>query len=54
MKSIFQFSRGALIAAALALGPGAAQAASMADGVKSFKPFVVERIGKAIAGAKNM
>jgi len=54
MQSFFQFSRGALIASALALTAGAAQAASMAEGVKSYKPFVVEHIGQAIAGAKDM
>jgi iron uptake system EfeUOB component EfeO/EfeM len=54
MQCFFQFSRGALIAVALAVTAGAAQAASMADGVKSYKPFVVEHIGKAIAGAKDM
>ena len=54
MQSFFQFSRGALIASALALTAGAAQAASMAEGVKSYKPFVVKHIGQAIAGAKDM
>jgi iron uptake system EfeUOB component EfeO/EfeM len=54
MQSFFQFSRGALIAAAIAATAGAAQAASMAEGVKSYKPFVVEHIGKAIAGAREM
>src|SRR6185312_13824776 len=54
MQSFFQFSRGALIAAAIAATAGAAQAASMAEGVKSYKPFVVEHIGQAIAGAKDM
>src|SRR5690242_19094112 len=54
MQSFFQFSRGVLIASALALTAGAAQAASMSDGVKAYKPFVVEHIGKAIAGAKDM
>ena len=33
---------------------GAAQAATMEAGVKSFKPFIVEHIGKAIAGAKEL
>ena len=54
MQSFFQFSRGALIAAAIAATAGAVQAASMAEGVKSYKPFVVEHIGKAIAGAREM
>ena len=54
MQSFFQFSRGAAIAGALVLAAGMAQAASMADGVKAYKPFVVEHIGKAIAGAKEM
>ena len=31
-----------------------AQAASMAEGAKQFKPFVVEHIGKAITGAKKL
>ena len=33
---------------------GAAQAATMEAGIKSFKPFIVEHIGKAIAGAKEL
>ncbi len=33
---------------------GAAQAASMKDGAKAYKPFIAENIGKAIAGAKEM
>ena len=33
---------------------GAAQAASMEAGIKSFKPFIVEHIGKAITGAKEL
>jgi iron uptake system EfeUOB component EfeO/EfeM len=54
MQAFYQFSRGALIAVAIAATAGAAQAASMKDGVKSYKPFIVEHIGKAIAGAKEM
>jgi iron uptake system component EfeO len=50
--------RVALFAGALALvgfvANGAAQAATMEAGLKSFKPFVVEHIGKAIAGAKKL
>lgn len=33
---------------------GTAQAASMKDGAKAYKPFIAENIGKAIAGAKEM
>lgn len=40
-----------LSAAALS---GTAQAASMKDGVKAYKPFIAENIAKAIAGAKEM
>jgi iron uptake system EfeUOB component EfeO/EfeM len=54
MQSFFQFSRGAVAAVALAATAAAAQAASMAEGVKSYKPFIVEHIGTAIAGAKAM
>jgi iron uptake system EfeUOB component EfeO/EfeM len=54
MQSFFQFSRGALIAVALAATAGTAQAASMAEGIKSYKPFIVEHIGQAIAGAREM
>lgn len=45
------------IAAALfscALLSGAAQAASMKDGAKAYKPFIAENIGKAVTGAKEM
>ena len=54
MPSFFRFSRGALAGLALAATMGAAHAASMAEGVKSYKPFGVEHIVKAIAGAKVM
>ena len=54
MQSFFHISRAALLAGALALAAGTAQAASMAEGVKSYKPYVVEHIGKAISGAKAM
>lgn len=50
--------RVALIGGALALtglvAAGAAQAATMDQGLRSFKPFIVEHIGKAIAGAKKL
>jgi iron uptake system EfeUOB component EfeO/EfeM len=50
--------RVALLTGALALigfiATGAAQAATMEAGLKSFKPFIVEHIGKAIAGAKKL
>ncbi|HEY5378282.1 MAG TPA: EfeM/EfeO family lipoprotein [Pseudolabrys sp.] len=38
----------------LALFAGAAQAATMEQGLKSFKPFIVEHIGIAIAGTKKL
>ncbi len=40
-------------AALLALSVGA-QAQSVGDGARAFKPFVVEHAGKALAGAKEM
>ncbi|MFA6264225.1 MAG: EfeM/EfeO family lipoprotein [Pseudolabrys sp.] len=40
--------------ALLAALPAGAQAASMKEGIKAYKPFIVERIGMAIAGAKDM
>jgi iron uptake system EfeUOB component EfeO/EfeM len=50
--------RFALFAGALVLigffATGAGQAATMEAGLKSFKPFIVEHIGKAIAGAKKL
>lgn len=39
---------------ALAALSGTAQAASMNEGVRAYKPFIAENIGKAIAGAKDM
>lgn len=58
MFSFFQISgapRSALIAAATVLfASGAAHAASMSEGAKTYKPFIVEQIGKAIAGATDM
>jgi iron uptake system component EfeO len=44
----------ALIAAAFVAMPNAARAASMEEGAKQFKAFVVDHIGKAIAGAKKL
>ena len=40
--------------ALVAFAAGAAQAATMEAGVKAYKPFIVERIGNAIAGAKEL
>jgi iron uptake system component EfeO len=51
------FRIGALICALLAFAFTAtnhAQAASMTEGAKQFKAYVVEHIGKAIAGAKKL
>jgi iron uptake system EfeUOB component EfeO/EfeM len=42
----------ALLTVAVLSGP--AQAASMKEGAKAYKPYIVENIGKAIAGAKEM
>ncbi|MBS0245959.1 MAG: EfeM/EfeO family lipoprotein [Proteobacteria bacterium] len=38
----------------IVLVSGTAQAGSMSDGIKAYKPFIAENIGKAIAGAKAM
>jgi iron uptake system EfeUOB component EfeO/EfeM len=49
--------RAAQLGCALALvafAAGATQAATMESGIKAYKPFIVERIGKAIAGAKEL
>jgi iron uptake system EfeUOB component EfeO/EfeM len=58
MFSYFQISgapRSALIAAAMVLfASRAAHAASMSEGAETYKPFIVEQIGKAIAGARDM
>ena len=43
-----------LAVALLAAVAGRADAASMTEGVKNFKPYIVESIGKAIAGAKEL
>lgn len=48
------FARLAIAAAATVVLSGAVQAATMQDGVKTFKPFIVERIDAAIAGTKEM
>jgi iron uptake system EfeUOB component EfeO/EfeM len=42
----------ALLAIAAISAPAAA--ATMKDGIKAYKPYIVERIGAAIAGAKEM
>lgn len=42
----------ALLTAAALIAPAAA--ATMQDGAKAYKPYIVERIGAAIAGAKEM
>lgn len=44
---------GCAMLAAAALG-APATAATMQDGVKAYKPYIVQRIGAAIAGAKEM
>lgn len=45
----------ALVAAALlAVSPGSAHADALAEGAKNYKPFAVEHIGKALAGAKEL
>jgi len=60
MQSFFQFSRiarGVLIAAIAAIVPlpvAAAVADPLADGAKAYKPFVVEHIGIALAGARDL
>jgi iron uptake system EfeUOB component EfeO/EfeM len=57
MQSFFHFSRlarGALLAAVVAVAATTAAADALSDGAKAYKPFIVEHIGKAIAGAKDM
>src|SRR4029079_5565133 len=46
--------RGVISAAAFLALAGTAQAQSLGDGIKAFKPFVVEHAGKALAGAKEL
>lgn len=48
------FGFAAVLAAATFMIAMPAQAASMKDGIKAYKPFIVERIGQAIAAAKDM
>lgn len=48
------FARLAIAAATTVVLSGVVQAATMQDGVKAFKPFIVARIDAAIAGAKEM
>ena len=64
MQSFFQFTRGALIATAAVLTvtvtaavltvPTAAAADPLTDGAKAYKPFAVEHIGIALAGAREL
>jgi iron uptake system EfeUOB component EfeO/EfeM len=42
------------VAALVALGATNAQAQTMSEGAKAFKPYVVEQAGKALAGAREM
>lgn len=46
-----KFSLAVILLAAAAIP---AQAATMRDGIKAYKPFIVDHIGQAIAGAKEM
>src|SRR5690349_11380049 len=46
--------RGAISAVAFLAFVGGAHAQSPGDGAKAFRPFVVEHVGKALAGAKEM
>jgi len=58
--NILSRARPRIFALAFAVAGGAffagshAQAASLAEGVKNYKSFAVERIGKALAGAKEL
>ena len=62
MLSFFQFTRGALIATAAVLTvtaavltvPTAAAADPLTDGAEAYKPFAVEHIGIALAGAREL
>jgi len=54
MQSFSQFTRGALIATFAALTLGAAAAEPLKDGAANYKPFAVEQIGIALAGAKEL
>jgi iron uptake system EfeUOB component EfeO/EfeM len=44
----------ALLALAFVLGAGRAQADALTDGIRNYKPFAVEHIGIALAGAKKL
>jgi iron uptake system EfeUOB component EfeO/EfeM len=46
--------RSVAAAAVLLAWSGGAQAQSLGDGAKAFKPFVVEHAGKALSGAKDL
>jgi iron uptake system component EfeO len=45
---------GALVAFALMTAPGRAAAQALAKGAENYKPFAVERVGMALAGAKEL
>jgi len=54
MQSFSQFLRGALIATFAALTMYAAAADPLSDGAAAYKPYAVEHIGVALAGAKEL
>ena len=54
MQSFSQFLRGALIATFAALTMHAAAADPLSDGAAAYKPYAVEHIGIALAGAKEL
>ncbi len=54
MQSFSQFLRGALIATFAALTMNAAAADPLSDGAAAYKPYAVEHIGIALAGAKEL
>lgn len=54
MQTFSQFSRGAVIATFVALTMNAAAADPLGDGAAAYKPYAVEHIGIALAGAKEL
>ena len=54
MQTFSQFTRGALVAAFAALTLSTAAADPLTDGAAAYKPYAVEHIGIALAGAKEL
>ena len=54
MQTFYQFTRGALIATFAVFAVNAAFADPLTDGAAAYKPYAVEHIGIALAGAKEL